>query len=101
MKDTLVRITAQIHENYGSAEAPYWKPKGGQEFHLRADADDFFYGEETCKKAIDKILADRSDEHYRYTRLDHELVFFEPRVITTHEFYETLEAVSQSETLPA
>ena len=101
MKDTLVRITAQIHENYGSAEAPYWKAKGGQEFYLRADADDFFYGEETCKKAIDKILTDRSDDRYRYTRLDHELVFLEPKAIFTYEFYDALEAVSQSETLPA
>ncbi len=101
MKDTLVRITAQMYENYGSAEAPYWKPKGGQEFHLRADSDDFFYGKETCEKAIDKILASRSGDYYRYERLDYELVFLEPKVILTHEFYEALEAVSQNEALPA
>ena len=52
-------------------------------------------------EAIDKILASRSGDYYRYERLDYELVFLEPKVILTHEFYEALEAASQSETLPA
>lgn len=95
MKNTLIRITAQVWENYGSEETPYWKAKGGQEFNLMADSDDFFYGEEMCLKAIDKILLTRSNSHYRYERLDHEIIFGEPRTIFTYEFYETLKAMSE------
>jgi hypothetical protein len=48
MENSLVRITAQYYENYGSSEAPHWKPKGGHEFSLRADSDLFFY----CKRSV-------------------------------------------------
>jgi hypothetical protein len=93
MNDTLVRITAQVFENYGSAEAPHWKAKGGQEFSLMADSDDFFYGKEACELSIDKILALRSNDYYRYERVDHELVFCTPVVISSEEFNSTLNKV--------
>ena len=93
MENSLVRITAQYYENYGSSESPYWKPKGGQEFSLRADSDSFFYCTEECVKAIKKILLAKSSDYVRYEYLDHELVFEEPRVISTEDFEAALQEV--------
>jgi len=28
-------ITTQVYENYGSAEEPYWKPKGGSDYVVK------------------------------------------------------------------
>lgn len=36
-------ITTQVYENYGSADEPYWKPKGGCEYvvkNFEGDMDD-------------------------------------------------------------
>ena len=95
MENSLVRITAQYYENYGSSESPYWKPKGGQEFSLRADSDSFFYCTEECVKAIKKMLAARSNDHVRYEYLEHEVVFDEPKAMSTEEFEIALQMVHQ------
>jgi hypothetical protein len=95
MENSLVRITAQYYENYGSAEAPHWKPKGGQEFSLRADSDSFFYCEEECVKAIKKLLVVRSSDYVRYEYLEHELVFEEPRELSSEAFEVALQEVYQ------
>ena len=93
MENSLVRITAQYYENYGTDLTPHWKPKGGQEFSLRADSDSFFYCTEECVKAIKKILLAKSSDYVRYEYLDHELVFEEPRVISTEDFEAALQEV--------
>jgi len=67
MNNTLIQIVAQVQENYSFNEGGFhWKPKGEQMFTLRADSDDFFYGEEACVKAIKTLLANQSNEHTRY-----------------------------------
>jgi hypothetical protein len=93
MVDSLVRIEAQYYENYGTDQAPHWKPKGGQEFCLRADSDSFFYCKEECIKAIEKILSRMSSDYVRYEYLSHDLVFEEPRVISTETFEAALQEV--------
>jgi hypothetical protein len=78
--DTLISISAQYYENYNTSGegAPYWKPKGGQLFTLRADSDFFFYDEETCVEAIKELLERTSNAHCRYEYIEHELIFSEP-----------------------
>lgn len=95
MENTLVRIETQYYENYGSAEAPYWKPKGGQEFVLKADSDTFFYCKEECIKAIQKLLYARSGDYVRFEYLGHEVVFEEPKVLSTEDFENALLQVHQ------
>ena len=95
MGNSLVRITAQYFENYGSAEAPHWKPKGGQEFSLRADSDLFFYSEEECVGAIKMLLAAKSGDYARYEYLGHELVFEAPRELSSEDFEMALQKVHQ------
>ena len=95
MENSLVRITAQYYENYGSAEAPHWKPKGGMKFSLRADSDSFFYCTEECVKAIKMLLAAKSGDFTRLEYLEHELVFEEPRVLSSEDFEMALQKVHQ------
>jgi hypothetical protein len=76
MRDTICRITAQYEENYGDSVNPHWKPKGGVEFTLNVDADDFMYSEEICVMAIKKLLTEaESNNCCRYTYVSHELIF--------------------------
>lgn len=95
MENSLVRITAQYYENYGSAQAPHWKPKGGQEFTVRADSDSFFYCKEECVLAIKKMLKARSNDYCRYQYIDHDVVFDEPIPLSTEEFEAALQMVHQ------
>ena len=95
MENSLVRITAQYYENYGSAEAPHWKPKGGHEFSLRADSDLFFYCEEECVKAIKMLLAAKSGDYVRLEYLEHELVFQEPSLLSSEDFEMAFQKVNQ------
>ena len=83
---TLVHITAQVHENYGGNT---WKPKGGFMFTLRVDSDLFLYGSEQCVEAIKMLLQEQSNEHERFTYLEHELIFHEPFALDSEKF-ETL-----------
>ena len=90
---TLLQITAQVHENYGThnwngeGECPeYWKPKGGQMFTLRVDSNNFMYAETECLKVIDTLLARQSNESWRYTYTAHELIFHEPIALDDDQF---------------
>lgn len=75
---TLVQITAQYYENYGSPENPFWKAKGGQIFTIRADMYDLMYDKENVVKAIEMLLTEQCNSHCRYEYLDHEVIFSEP-----------------------
>lgn len=79
MLETLVRIEAQYFENYGSAEAPHWKPKGGQEFTIRIDSDILFYNKEGVESVIAHMLDDLSNDYVRYELISFEPVFSEPK----------------------
>ncbi len=76
--ETLVRITAQYFENYGTGANPHWKPKGGQEFSIRIDSDILFYNKEGVESVVAHMLDDRSNEYVRYELVDMEPVFSEP-----------------------
>ena len=80
---TLVHITAQVHENYGGNT---WKPKGGFIFTLRVDSDLFLYGSEQCVEAIKMLFDEQSNEHERFTYLEHELIFNEPFALDSEKF---------------
>jgi hypothetical protein len=95
---TLVNIHAQVHENYGAHNwdfatstnpcPQHWKAKGGRMFTLRVDSDLFLYAEEQCVNAIKELLALQSNEYYRYTYIDHELIFHEPKSLDDNLFEE-------------
>jgi len=85
----LVQITAQYHENYGGGT---WKAKGTMQFNLRVEGDNFLYVKEQSINAIRTLLARYSNEHGRFTYLDHELVFHEPIMLDTAEFEAELKA---------
>ena len=96
MSNTLIQITAQYYENYSAnPDSPSWKAKGGQVFTLKADSDDFFYGEESCIEAIKQMLDKQSNSHCRYEYNSHELIFSEPVQLSTEEFEATLKAICQ------
>ena len=50
---------------------------------------------EECVRAIKKMLAARSGEYVRYEYLEHEVVFDEPRALSTEEFEVALQMVHQ------
>ena len=86
MLETLVRIESQYFENYGTAEAPHWKPKGGQEFTIRIDSDILFYNKEGAESVIAHMLDDRSNEYVRYELISMEPVFCEPIALNVDIF---------------
>lgn len=75
---TLVHITTQYFQNYGLAENPHWKPKGGQIFTIEADVYDLMYAEESVVKAIQMLLEEKCNTHSKYKYLDHEVIFSKP-----------------------
>lgn len=75
---TLVQISTQYYENYGSEQNPHWKAKGGQIFTIRADVYDLMYDEEYVVKAVKMLLAEECNSHCRYEYIDHEIIFSEP-----------------------
>lgn len=83
---TLVRIESQYYENYGSAEAPHWKPKGGQEFSIRIDSDILFYNKEGAETVIALMLERWSNEYARYELISMEPIFCEPIELGTDIF---------------
>ena len=61
-------ITTQVYENYGSADEPYWKPKGGCDYVVKNFEGDF-----------DDILSisrrvECDNEYYREYLLDWRMV---------------------------
>lgn len=91
MSKTLVHITAQYSENYGTSENPHWKFKGGQLFSLYVDADDFLYGQEQCIKAIKTLLDKQSNSMCRFDYRSHELIFNDITALDTDLFEKELE----------
>jgi hypothetical protein len=91
MSKTLVHITTQYSENYGTFENPHWKFKGEKLFSLYVDADDFMYGEKQCVKAIDTLLDKQSNTKCRYEYCTHELIFSNITALDTNLFEQELE----------
>ena len=76
MRDTICRIITQSEENYGDSHHPNWKKKGGVEFTLMVDGDDFLFGEEICIQTIKELLErEESNNCIKFTYISHELVF--------------------------
>ena len=91
--NTLLQITAQVHENYGAHDwnekggcPQSWRAKGGQMFTLRVDSDNFLYADTECIKAINTLLARQSNDYVRYTYTAHELIFQEPIALNDDQF---------------
>ena len=77
-----IQVTAQYYENYSDSNIPYWKPKGGVDFHLPLDADTALYvHREDLVNAISKMLEEYSNGHSRYEYIDHEVKFSKPIVV--------------------
>jgi hypothetical protein len=91
-----IHISAQTFENYGSSENPHWKPKGEQKFSLKADSDYFFYGEDNCVCAINKLLAKHSNEMMRFEYRSHEIVFHDIIELDSELFYEEYDRLVES-----
>ena len=89
--DVTIRISAQYYENYSDTDTPYWKPKGGYEFTIKADADTIFYTyDSNLKEILSKMVADESDSHNKYEYIDHEVIFFEPTELSNDKFEKLL-----------
>jgi len=79
MKNVRVNVVTQAYENYNpdhSDEFPndVWKPKGFQTFQVDLDNDDvLFTGINVLISAIKDSIKDKSDEHWRYTYIKHEV----------------------------
>ena len=77
-----IQVTAQYYENYSDSNIPYWKPKGGVDFHFPLDADVALYVyKEDLVRAITKMVEEQSNEHCRYEYIDHEIKFSNPVVV--------------------
>ena len=77
-----IQVTAQYYENYSDSNIPYWKAKGGVDFHLPLDADVALYVyREDLVNAISKMLEEYSNEYSRYEYIDHEVKFSKPIVV--------------------
>jgi hypothetical protein len=89
--EVTIRITAQYYENYSDTDTPYWKPKGGHEFTIKADADTIFYAYDSdLKEILSNMVADESDFHNKYEYLDHEVKFFEATELSSDKFEKLL-----------
>ena len=96
---TLVNIYAQMEENYGAhtwdgqGECPqHWKKKGGKIFQVNLNVDYLMYDEERSINAFKRLLQDESNEGYRYTYTEHEIVWHEPIVLNDEKFLEHVHA---------
>ena len=65
-------ITTQVYENYGSAEEPYWKPKGGSDYVIK----NFKGGDEAAMTAIMALRSqiECNNDGYREYILSWEIV---------------------------
>lgn len=76
MSEIIIKVQTQCFENYSDNDTPYWKPKGGQEFHFPTDSDWVVYNDsEGMIEAIVNMLADYSNEYCKYEYLDHDVDF--------------------------
>lgn len=65
-------ITTQVYENYGSADEPYWKPKGGSDYVIKK----FRGGQEAATQAVMALRSqiEQDNEFYREYILNWEIV---------------------------
>ena len=65
-------ITTQVYENYGSADEPYWKPKGGSDYVIKK----FRGGDEAATQAVMGLRSqiEQDNEFYREYILGWEIV---------------------------
>ena len=65
-------ITTQVYENYGSADEPYWKPKGGSDYVVKK----FRGGNEAATTAVMALRSqiECDNEGYREYILSWEIV---------------------------
>ena len=89
-----IQVTAQYYENYSDSNIPYWKPKGGVDFHFPIDADTALYTrKEDLVRAITKMVEEQSNEYSLYEYIDHEVKFSSPVVVMGLENYLSEELV--------
>jgi hypothetical protein len=55
-------ITTQVYENYGSAEVPYWKAKGGNDYVVENFTD---FNEVQQAIIVVRQAVESDDEYYR------------------------------------
>ena len=75
-----IKVMAQYFENYSDTKTPYWKPKGGQEFQIVIDSDVVMYSNDLVKHLME-IVSAQSDEHNKYSYLEHDVEFIKPVVL--------------------
>jgi hypothetical protein len=95
MQNMTVRVFAQREENYGAfndVPCESWKMKGSQEFTLSVNSEIALYAENEMVETIKEMLNGHSDFYYRYTYLEHQLVFSEPITLDAKDFATRLEA---------
>ena len=90
MDNITIRITAQYYENYaigpnGLEGAPYWKPKGGHEFIIKADSDVVIYADD-LKEILIEMVAAQSNDYEKFEYIDHDVQFSEPTLLSTEDF---------------
>lgn len=77
-----IQVTAQYYENYSDSNTPYWKPKGGVDFHFPLDADVALYTpKNVLVEALTKMVEEQSNEYSLYEYIDHEVKFSSPIVV--------------------
>ena len=77
-----IQVIAQYYENYSDTTTPYWKPKGGVDFHFPLDADTAFnIPPKVLVEALTKMVEERSNDYSRYEYLEHEVKFSNPIVV--------------------
>ena len=77
-----ILVSAQYYENYSDTTTPYWKPKGGVDFHFPLDADVALnIPPKMLVDALTKMVEERSNDYSRYEYLEHEVKFSSPIVV--------------------
>jgi hypothetical protein len=77
-----IQVSAQYYENYSDSTTPYWKPKGGVDFHFPIDDEVVLYApKDVVENALIKMVEEQSNEYSRYEYLSHEVKFSEPIVV--------------------
>lgn len=84
---TELHITAQVYVKQGK----YWKPKGGAQFILEVDTENFFIDEEESEKVIQKLLKAQSTKEKKFTYVSSELFFHAPIELDAKQYNDLLE----------
>ena len=64
-------ITTQVYENYGDAEKPYWKPKGGGDYVIKNFKD---YNRVTETVMVVRGQIEQNNEYFREHVIGWEIV---------------------------